>query len=144
MLQAVYPSVMAESVEKIRYDKLWEKGFRGLIFDIDNTLVPHGAEATPKSRAFFAYLHEIGFETCLLSNNHPPRVEPFAHAVKSRFLCNAHKPSKVGFQQAIAEMSLREDQVALIGDQIFTDIWGANRSGIVSILTNPIQKKKFR
>ena len=70
-----------------------KKEFEGIISDIDNTLVPHGAPATEEIVALFDKIHKLGIDTCLISNNQEQRVEPFAYAVKSKYIFDAHKPS---------------------------------------------------
>ena len=138
MLGILYPDCTAASAYTIPYEKLWRKGVRGLLFDIDNTLVPHGAPATEESVALFARLHEIGFATCLISNNKDPRVKPFADAIDTDYLCDAHKPSGKGFRKACAQMGTDEKNTVFIGDQIFTDILGANLAGLPNILVKPL------
>lgn len=142
MLEPFYPSERADSVWQIPYEALWKQGYRGILYDIDNTLVPHGAPATKEAAELFGRLHDMGFQTCLISNNDKERVEPFAKAVESPFLCDAHKPSRKGYLTAAARMGLKAGQVLFVGDQIFTDIWGANRAGIHSILVKPIHPKE--
>lgn len=142
MLEPFYPSERAASVWQIPYEALWKQGYRGILYDIDNTLVPHGTPATAEAAELFGYLHEMGFQTCLISNNQTERVQPFAEKVDSPFLCDAHKPSRKGYLLAAANMGLKRSQVLFVGDQIFTDIWGANRAGIRSILVNPIHPKE--
>ena len=142
MLQIFYPKKRMKSIMDIDFVKLYEVGYRGVIFDIDNTLVPHGKPATPEIVEFFVRLREIGFQTRLLSNNQKERVEPFAIAVKSSFICNAHKPSRTNYLLAVKEMGIRIDETIFVGDQLFTDIYGANRSNIESILVDPIHKKE--
>ena len=92
-----------------------------MIFDIDNTLVPHGAPATKEAAAFFASLRETGFSTCLLSNNQKPRVAPFADAVGSIYIENAHKPSVKNYQEACRRMGIKEEQAVFVGDQLLTE-----------------------
>ena len=142
MLQIFYPKKRMKSIMDIDFVKLYEVGYRGVIFDIDNTLVPHGKPATPEIVEFFVRLREIGFQTRLLSNNQKERVEPFAIAVKSSFICNAHKPSRTNYLLAVKEMGIRIDETIFVGDQLFTDIYGANRSNIESILVDTIHKKE--
>ena len=142
MLQIFYPKKRMKSIMDIDFVKLYEVGYRGVIFDIDNTLVPHGKPATPEIVEFFVRLREIGFQTRLLSNNQMDRVEPFAIAVKSKFICNAHKPARTNYLLAVKEMGIRIDETIFVGDQLFTDIYGANRSNIESILVDPIHKKE--
>ena len=93
LMRMFYPDRREKSAYTIDYADLYRKGYRGVIFDIDNTLVPHGAPATKEAAAFFASLRETGFSTCLLSNNQKPRVAPFAAAVGSIYIENPPKPS---------------------------------------------------
>lgn len=141
-MEIFYPDFYYDRKENIPYDELRKKGIKGLIFDIDNTLTTHGSLATNKDIEFFSYLRELGFDTVLLSNNKKERVESFANIVKSKFIFKANKPSKKGYIFATKLMNLDKKEVVFIGDQIFTDIWGANRAGIISILVSPIDKKE--
>ena len=142
MLERFYPGEYVDSTYEIDFDRLYEDGYRGVIFDIDNTLVPHGKPATPEIVEFFVRLREIGFQTRLLSNNQKERVEPFAIAVKSSFICNAHKPSRTNYLLAVKEMGIRIDETIFVGDQLFTDIYGAKKAGIPTILVKPIHPKE--
>ena len=112
MLETFYPDHEAESVYGLDYEGFHEKGFRGVIFDIDNTLVPHGAPADKAAVELFARLHEIGFETLLLSNNKEPR------------------------------MGTLPETTLFVGDQLFTDVWGAKKAGIMTYLVKPIHPKE--
>lgn len=142
LFERFYPADTAESAYVIDYERLYEAGIRGLIYDIDNTLVPHGAPADDRARALFARLHEMGFATCLISNNQLPRVAPFAEAVDSPFVENAHKPSTVNYKRAMEIMGTDVTNTWFIGDQLFTDVYGANRTGIPSMLVSPIRPKE--
>ena len=86
MLECFYPDKEAESAYCIDYERLYEKGYRGIVFDIDNTLVPHGAPADERATALFHRLHKLGFQTVLLSNNKEPRVKTFNDGVASRYI----------------------------------------------------------
>ena len=77
MFDRFFPDQYVASTYVIDFEKLYEEGVRGLIFDIDNTLVPHGAPADERAKALFARLKAIGFRCCLISNNQKPRVEMF-------------------------------------------------------------------
>ncbi len=137
-----YPSDTAQSAYVIDYEALYRAGIRGLIYDIDNTLVPHGAPADERAKALFSRLRDIGFATCLISNNQLPRVAPFAEAVDSPFVENAHKPSTVNYKKAMEIMGTDVTTTWFIGDQLFTDVYGANRTGIPSMLVSPIHPKE--
>ena len=83
MLEIFYPDNEAQNAYGIDYEGLYGRGYRGVIFDIDNTLVPHGAPADDRAVEFFAGLRKLGYRTVLLSNNKEPRVRPFADRVSS-------------------------------------------------------------
>ena len=85
-LACFYPDVYLDSTYEIDFEVLYREGFRGVIFDIDNTLVPHGAPADARSIALFERLRTIGFESVLLSNNKEPRVKMFSEKVQSRYI----------------------------------------------------------
>ena len=141
-LKSFYPDEYVDSSYDIDYAGLYGRGIRGLLFDIDNTLVPHGKPETEEAVALFGRLHTMGFETCLISNNQKPRVEPFAKAMETRYICNAHKPSVKNYRRAMEEMGTDESSTVFVGDQLFTDVYGAKRSGIYSILVRPIHPKE--
>lgn len=142
MFESFYPNKYVDSAYEIPYERLYEKGYRGIIFDVDNTLVPHGAPADERSIALFGRLKEIGFSTCILSNNKEPRVSPFANQVGSPYIYKGGKPSVKGYRRAMEVMGTGRADTLFIGDQLFTDVWGANRSGIYSILVKPINPKE--
>ncbi|MBR2188470.1 MAG: YqeG family HAD IIIA-type phosphatase [Eubacterium sp.] len=142
MFQGFYPDCWCGSACQIDYEELYRQGYRALLYDIDNTLVPHGAPADEASVELFGRLHAMGFSTCLVSNNQMPRVKPFAERVESAFLVNAHKPSVKGYRQACKVLGLKTEQAVFIGDQLFTDIWGARRAGLRTILVQPIHPKE--
>ena len=135
MFETFYPGNYVDSAYEIPYEKLYERGYRGIIFDVDNTLVPHGAPADKRLRA-------IGFSTCILSNNKEPRVSPFADKVGSPYIFKGGKPSRKGYERAMERMKTDRDTTFFVGDQLFTDVWGANRTGLYSILVKPINPKE--
>ena len=142
MFKKFYPKEYLDSSYVIDYEKLYKDGVRGLIYDIDNTLVEHGMPATERAIKLFEQLRSIGFDTCLISNNKEPRVKPFADAVGSKYVFDAHKPSRKNYIRAMELMGTDTGNTYFIGDQIFTDVYGANRAGIPSILVKPIHPKE--
>lgn len=142
MLEAFYPDNEAESAYDIDYQGLYEKGCRGIIFDIDNTLVPHGAPADERAAALFGRLHGLGFRTLLLSNNKAPRVRMFNEVVGSEYIFKAGKPGRAGYEKAMGIMGTGRENTIFVGDQLFTDIWGAKRAGITTYLVKPIHPKE--
>jgi hypothetical protein len=142
MFQRFYPDEWIGSVYSYDFQTAWEKGYRAVLFDVDNTLVPHGAPATQESIALFARLRKIGFSTCLMSNNKEPRVKSFAEKVDSPYLYKAGKPKRSGYRRAMEKTGTPPEQTMFMGDQLFTDVWGAKLSGIHCILTTPIDPKE--
>ena len=142
MFKKLYPTKYLDSSYSIDYEQLYRSGIRGLIYDIDNTLVEHGMPATERAIKLFEQLRSIGFDTCLISNNKEPRVKPFADAVGSKYVYDAHKPSRKNYIRAMELMGTDTGNTYFIGDQIFTDVYGANRAGIPSILVKPIHPKE--
>ena len=134
MFRKLYPYEYVESVFSIDYNKLYNIGYKGIIFDIDNTLVPHGKDATAEIEILFQTLHRIGFKTLLLTNNDEERVKRFLQNIDSLYICDAEKPKTTGYLKAVKMMDLQKEEIVFIGDQLFTDIYGANRSGIDNIL----------
>jgi HAD superfamily phosphatase (TIGR01668 family) len=142
MLQTFYPDLYMDSAYGIDYEEYYRRGFRGIIFDIDNTLVEHGAPADERSIALMERLKKTGFQIMLLSNNKEPRVKMFNDKVHVSYIFKAGKPAKRGYEEAMSKMGTDRDTTLFVGDQLFTDVWGARRVGIFSILTRPIDKKE--
>ncbi len=142
ILERFYPREWADSAYAIDWEAWYEKGIRGAIFDIDNTLVPHGAPADARALALFARLHDMGMATCLLSNNKEPRVASFAAQVDSPYIYKARKPAVANYKRAMERMRTARENTLFVGDQLFTDVYGANRAGIYGILVKPIDPKE--
>lgn len=139
---AFYPKKYMDSTYEIDFEELYQKGYRGILFDIDNTLVPHDAPATRQSVELFERLHAMGFSTCLISNNKEPRVTPFAEAMNTPYVYKAGKPSRRGYREGMEKMGTKLPDTLFVGDQLFTDVWGANRTGIYSILVKPMNPRE--
>lgn len=141
-MRGLYPKEYVESTYEIDFEELYKKGYKGVIFDIDNTLVPHGAPADDRAIAFFKKMHEIGYATLMLSNNKEPRVKMFCDAVNAPYIFKGGKPKTEGYYKAMEIMGTTAENTLFVGDQIFTDVWGANRAGIYSFLVKPIHPKE--
>lgn len=139
MFKCFYPNEYAESAYSIDFQKYYDMGYRALVLDVDNTLVEHGAPHDERAAAFFSDVKNIGFTTCIISNNNEERIRPFAQGVGSDYIVDASKPSKKGYLRAMEHMGSSKNNTMFIGDQIFTDIWGANRAGIYCILVKYIK-----
>lgn len=142
MLARFYPDRDAEATYEIDFESFYKEGYRGIIFDIDNTLVPHGEPADKRAIEFFEGLRGMGYKTMLLSNNKEPRVKGFADSVGSSYIFKANKPSKKGYEKAMEQMGTTKENTLFVGDQLFTDVWGAKRTGIFSCLVKPIHPKE--
>ena len=142
MFEQFFPQEYWDSTYEIDFEKRYEEGKRGIIFDIDNTLVPHGLPADERALELFRRLKAIGYQTVLLSNNKEPRVKSFAQQVDSLYIYKAGKPGNGGYEKALKLMEIEKQQALFIGDQIFTDVWGAKKCGIDTILVKPIHPKE--
>lgn len=142
MFKIFYPDRYYDSTYSIDFEKEYASGIRGLIFDIDNTLVEHDADADSRAIDFFKKLKSIGFKVCLLSNNKKPRVERFNENIGAYYICDARKPSKKNYNKAMEMMKTNKNNTLFVGDQLFTDVFGARRTGIKSYLVKPISSKE--
>lgn len=142
MLERFYPGEYLDSTYEIDFDGLYADGYRGIIFDIDNTLVPHGAPADDRAKALFAHLKELGYQCMLLSNNKEPRVKMFNDAVQVTYIYKAGKPKPANYRKAMEQMGTDRQNTLFVGDQIFTDVYGANLAGIRTILVKPIHPRE--
>lgn len=142
MFDMFFPDKYVASTYVIDFEQLYKQGYRGLIFDIDNTLVPHGAPADKRALELFSRLKKIGFKCCLISNNQEPRVKRFNQDIQVDYIYDAHKPSTKNYLKAMEIMGTDRGNSLFIGDQLFTDVWGAKRAGIGNILVKPIHPKE--
>ena len=141
MKNNIYPDDYVDSTYAIDFAQLSKEGYKGVIFDVDNTLVPHGAPADDRARELFQWLHDLGYRVVLLSNNKEPRVKSFCEDVKyATYIYKANKPSPKNYKVAMDRMNTTEQNTIFVGDQVFTDVWGANRAGIRSIMVKPVLK----
>ena len=106
------------------------------------TLVELGKEATELAKKIFSRLRSIGFECCLISNNKKKRVHSFNEKIGVHTVFNAHKPAKKGYYYAMELMDTRPENTVFVGDQLFTDIFGAKRIGLKNFLVKPINEKE--
>jgi hypothetical protein len=143
MFKAFYPDEDVVSAYEIPYEKFQERGIKGFIFDVDNTLAPHGIPADERAKKLFLRLRNLGMETCLLSNNKEPRVAAFARDVETtHYIFKGNKPGVKSYQKAMRLMGTNVKNTVFVGDQLFTDVFGAKRAGVYSILVKPIHPKE--
>lgn len=141
-MKFLYPDFYYKSVNEIPFAKLKEMGIKALIFDIDNTLTMHGERGNIENINFFDFLKKEGFKCLVMSNNKKERVEEFATYVDVSYIYDAKKPLKKSYLKALDILKVHKKEVIFIGDQLFTDVLGANLFGIKSILVSPISEKE--
>ncbi len=138
----VIPNMYAANVFEIDYDYLHEKGIYNLIFDIDNTILPvNGMDVSKELQNLFSNLNKRGFNILIVSNNTKERVIPIAYKLETGYLFKADKPKKEAFEKALITLDGNIENTAMIGDQMLTDIKGANEFGIYSVLVDPVSDK---
>ncbi len=138
----LFPDLYVKNAYELPYKEFRGRGFKGVIFDIDNTVVGDNAPADERSRELFGTLKALGYKTLVLSNNEEPRVRTFAEEVGCDYVYKAGKPSVKGYEEALKKTGLKKDEVFFVGDQLFTDIWGAKRSGIYAVLAGKLYFKE--
>lgn len=137
------PTYALKKITDITPSALKKRGIKALILDVDNTLTTHNnpapAEGVPE---WIEEMKSAGIKLIIVSNNSTERVTPFAEMLGLSFVPNGAKPLPIGFKRAAAELrvvGVPKNRIAAVGDQIFTDILGANLAGIRSIFVYPIE-----
>lgn len=135
-----YPSLYRRRITDVTAEDLHRLGARGVLLDVDNTLTTHDApDLAEDVKMWLATMKAQGFALVIVSNNSPERVAPFAAKIGLPYSANARKPLPVGYRAASTELQVPLKECVAIGDQIFTDVLGANLARISSILLEPIQ-----
>lgn len=137
------PRLQLDTIFELDTDRLWKSGVRAFIFDIDNTLAPY-AQPVPdeKTQEWLDGLSARGFGVYFVSNNSRKRVARFAAAAGVRSISRAAKPLGLQLRRACRKMGVSPKQTALVGDQLFTDIWGGNALGMFTVLVTPISERE--
>lgn len=139
MLELFLPNEHVKSIFEIEPTKLNERGIKGIITDLDNTLVEWDRpEATPKLVDWFQKMKENGITITIVSNNNEERVKLFSGPLGIKYIYEARKPMGRAFRKAVKDMNLKKEEVVVIGDQLMTDVLGGNRSGLHTILVVPV------
>lgn len=135
------PSEFVRSVFHITPEMLKDKGIKAIITDLDNTLVEWDRpDATPKLIEWFASIKAAGIQVTIVSNNKELRVKSFADPLGIPFIFKARKPLGKAFNRALSIMSVKREEVVVIGDQLLTDVFGGNRQKLHTILVIPVAK----
>jgi HAD superfamily phosphatase (TIGR01668 family) len=139
MLKNFLPSEHVKSIFDINPESLLEKGIKGIITDLDNTLVEWDRPtATPKLIEWFENMSSHGILVTIVSNNNERRVRTFSDPLKIPFIFQARKPMGRAFRKAIKQMGIKREEAVVIGDQLLTDVLGGNRNGFHTILVVPV------
>ena len=143
-MKKLYPDIYYESIFDIEVEDLQDYDIKGVVVDVDNTIVPwNDKEISNEVFNWFNNLIEKGFRLCLISNGMNKRVEYFSNQLDIPAISKAVKPRKKAFRQALKILGVKKERVAVIGDQIFTDVLGGNRMGFTTILVDPLNKQEF-
>ncbi len=136
------PTMYMESIYHADFNKIYEMGYRVLLIDLDNTLVPHDvSDPTNESVELIDNLKSIGFEVVILSNNNEKRVSIFAKPLNVDYMFSTRKPLKFKYLRLVKAKGFKTKEILCIGDQIMTDVFGANRLGYANMLVEPLAKK---
>ncbi len=140
MLDLFIPDVYAQSIYTINYKKLKKNGIKCLLFDLDNTIAPYKVtEPDQKVKELIARL-EADFKVIIISNSGKNRLRPFKEKLNIDVAFSSKKPLKGKYKKILTLYKFKINEVACIGDQLLTDILGANRMGFTSILVNKVAK----
>jgi uncharacterized protein len=139
LLKHFLPDQHVKSIFDITPESLKENGVKGIITDLDNTLVEWDCpNATPKLIEWFDHMRKNEILVTIVSNNNEKRVKSFADPLNIPFIYKARKPMGRAFEKALSQMGLKKEETVVIGDQLLTDIFGGNRSGFHTILVVPV------
>ncbi|KAF0134844.1 MAG: yqeG [Candidatus Saganbacteria bacterium] len=144
-LQIFRPDECRNSIAEIDFRQIKANGFKAIIFDLDETLLPrHVHGITPKLYSFIEELKDLGFKLCLVSNNFSPaRVQYISDYLKIPCLTLAFKPLPFSFNKAVELLGIKSSEAVIVGDQLFMDILGGKLAGLYTILVKPISGETF-
>lgn len=135
------PNSYVQSIFQIDLDKLVDKGVKGIITDLDNTLVGWDVkEPTERVKAWFKEANDKGITVTIVSNNNESRVSSFCTHLNIDFIFRARKPMGKAFDKAMSQMKIKPEQTVVIGDQMLTDVFGGNRRNLYTILVVPVKR----
>lgn len=138
-MEKYLPDIYQDSIYTINYEKLLEQGIKCLLFDLDNTLVPYNIkEYNDTIKELFNKLKSLGFTIIIFSNSPKNRVKNFKGDLEVEYKSCAKKPSCRSFEEIMINYKFSENEIAIVGDQLLTDILGGNKSGVTTILVNPV------
>lgn len=135
------PNDYVQSVFQIDIEKLANSGFKGIITDLDNTLVGWDVKTPTKEiQEWFKKANDLGLTITIVSNNSEKRVSGFSKDLDVDFIFKARKPMGRAFKKAIQHMNIKPEETVVIGDQMLTDVLGGNNNGLYTIMVVPVKK----
>lgn len=144
MLELLYPRYYVDSLLDIPLDSLKKQNISAFIVDLDNTITEWNSnDVRLEVEEWFRRIKDEGFRACILSNNGEQRIKSVAERLGIPFIHRAAKPRRGAFRRAVEVLGVGADHTAVVGDQIFTDILGGNRTGLFTILVKPLAKQEF-
>lgn len=142
-MKNIYPDLYLKKVEDIKIEQLIRNKIKLLILDVDNTLIDYQKKLSDEIINWTKEMRGQGIKLHILSNtNDKEKVQKVADILKIKYNYFAMKPLKKGFKNIQKEYNLKSENIAVVGDQIFTDVLGGNRSKMFTILVEPINNKK--
>ena len=139
------PDMYVKSIYQIDYKSLKNSGIKVILFDLDNTIVPISAvKSNQKLRDLFEDVRNMGLRQIIMSNSGKKRVEPFKDDLYVDAACSSLKPLPFKYKKIMSIYDVKPDEIAAVGDQLMTDVFGANKLGILTILVNPISTNDFK
>lgn len=135
-----YPTIALHRVSEITPGLLKKRGIKALLLDADNTLTTHNNPLPDQDvQLWLGRMREAGIKMVIVSNNHHKRLKPFAATLELGYTARALKPLTYGFRATAKRLGLAPKEIAVVGDQIFTDILGGNLFGSTTILVEPME-----
>ena len=145
MFQKFYPHKMCKTVFDLDANFYSSNNIKAVIFDIDNTLVTHDTQVPPQEILdYFKNLTDMGIKVAIASNNHRKRVETFSKDTGYTYIWRAWKPFKKNLKRIAKEFAVAPCEICLVGDQIFTDIYGGLRMGFYTVLVTAVGENETK
>jgi len=141
MLERFFPNYYADKVSDLKIEFFKERKIKGILIDIDNTLIDYYENMTEDTLKWVEKIKESGIKIRLLSNNNKDRVDRIGKRLGVNGIHYASKPRRKGFVAAMKNMQLRNHEICVIGDQLFTDVYGGNRLNIFTILVKQVHER---
>ncbi len=144
MMKNLCPDRYVEGVLDVKTEILKAEGIRGIIVDMDNTLIPyHSRRVDFRMIEWMRKMKEEGFQLCIVSNNTAEQGKKLARELDIPAIWSAVKPHPRSFRSALETMGLSPEETAVVGDQVFTDVLGGNRLGLHTILVVPLSSSEM-